>query len=273
MSGTKTIVVCTCVALLVAADFGCNRRVVEVIPTYDEEARRFAAAVCAAAFECDCGSAPFMGSVEECAAAYAVNFQAILQPGDEIDPDCLTAFEDTLENDPCLANGYDICPIVVNDLDEGSPCLPNYLPTLPIDQCAEGLSCIGGTCESNISPVHCYSGTAFIGCDILSYCGIDGTCHEKATGVGDACEPGTCKSPLYCHGFSLDQPGSCAEPIAPGDACDPANAEDACVDNYPDDERWCDPGTGKCESGDLPWLCEKLGVPDNWRAAILNHGS
>lgn len=251
------------------ADFGCSRRVAEVVPTYDEEARRFATALCGAAFECNCMSAPFMGSVEECVAAYAVNFQAILQPGDEIDHVCLKAFEDTLANDPCLESGYDWCPIVVNELEEGSPCLGNYVPTLPIDQCAEGLACWGGTCISDNS-IGCYSGTIFP-CGPLSYCGIDGLCHEKATSVGDACEPGTCKFEFYCHGFSLDYPGSCAEPLPAGAECDPANAEDPCLDNLPDDNRWCNPETGTCESGQ-PSLCANLMVPDNWRAAILNHG-
>lgn len=273
MNGPNKFITSVCVALLVATGFGCNRRTADVTPTYDEEARRFATALCAAAFECDCVSAPFMGSVEDCSAAYVVNFQAILQPGDEIDHGCLGAFEDMLENDPCLANGgYDVCPIVVNDLEEGSPCLGNYVPTFPVAQCAEGLTCLGGTCVSSDSSNGCYSGTVAF-CDVFSYCDIGGTCQGKATDIGDACEPGTCKYPLYCHGFSLDQPGICAEPTAPGDACDPANAEDSCLDNYPDDERWCDPATEKCESGDLPFLCGKLGLPDNWRAAILNHGS
>lgn len=135
------------------------------------------------------------------------------------------------------------------------------------------MSRLGGTCVPDHSDptVGCYDGTVAF-CNLSSYCGVDGTCHEMAMGVGDTCEPGTCKFPLYCHGFSLDQPGGCAEPIAPGDACDPANAEDACLDYQPD-ERWCDPGTGECESGNPPWLCVKLGVPDNWRAAMLNHGS
>jgi hypothetical protein len=273
MSGTKKIV-CAGMALLVSVGPGCSRRVAEVIPTYDEEARRYAAALCGAAFECNCMSAPFMGSVEECSAAYAANFQAILQPGDKIDYDCLSAFEDALANDPCLANGYDICPIVVNDLEEGSPCLGNYVPMFPIDQCAEGLGCLNGTCVSGHpdNSMGCYSGTLVSCDDVFSYCGVDGNCHEKGMGVGDACEPGTCRSDLYCHGFSLNQPGSCADPIAPGDACDPADAEDACLDNLPDDDRWCEPGTGECESGN-PWLCAKLGHPDNWRAAILNHGT
>lgn len=273
MSGSKTVFVCACVALLVAVDFGCGRRTAEVIPTYDDEARRYAAAVCAAAFECNCMSAPFMDSVEECSAAYAANFQAILKPGDEIDQECLIAIEDTLASDPCLVDGYDICPIVVNDLEDGSPCLGNYVPMLPVDQCAEGLACLGGTCvpDQTVDPDFCYSGTVI--CGLLSYCGVDGTCHEKAMNVGDACEPGICRSPLYCHGFSLEQPGSCAEPIPRGDACDPADAEDPCLDVLPDDYSWCEPATGECEAGHPPSLCAKLGVPDNWRAAVLNHGT
>lgn len=238
-------------------------------PAYQEEARRYATAICAAADECGCATGQFYSSRSECEERYTEVFLQGLLPGDRVEAECLEKLERALHADPCQEEKHEQCPVVRGEMGVGDACSQKHVPAAWIDQCAdEGVGCIHGICSDSAPPTGtepgdaCYAAMA-IGCGFDLYCDVEGACQETV-GEGEPCEPTSCGFGLYCKGFSANGPGACAPSVSLGGECDPRDWG-VCDDPYSADPMSCDTGTGTCGEPQWPWLCQSLASPGSWR--------
>lgn len=102
--------------------------------------------------------------------------------------------------------------------EAGQPC--------NMGNCASGLACVMGTCQTLAAlGARCDATQPFGTCASPGYCGLDGVCRGPAA-LGGACRPGvesSCELGLFCGADSR-----CARSLPAGSTCDPMVAR-ACA--------------------------------------------
>ncbi len=120
--------------------------------------------------------------------------------------------------------------------------------------CSSGDVCCAGTCSAQPSGDVAIGGDCSVNgrCVEGAYCQNSAsgrTCAAQVTGVGTACDSfNACKRPLACNLDFMTGMGTCFQPPAEGETCDPSVFLDACASSAD----YCDPTTTKCTKRGKP---------------------
>ena len=246
-------------------------------PTHspEDDARRFADAVCNAAQVCECAPGPW--NEEPCAKHHEELFLAAIERGSEVQRDAFDEYLAELERDPCLtdadwATKRTEADQLQGEREAGEECTRHpALASLRVDECGGELVCHNGVCadpEQLAVPVAneaCVPEPPDEVCGEGLYCGLDHVCHLRSAD-GVACDSSwSCFGPSYCLGAAPDDPSICRPALDLGDVCDPAEFRQCGHETVDGVKmlRWCDARTMRCEEG-RSLLCDALNDPVNW---------
>lgn len=220
----------------------------------------FAEAVCGARQSCNCSDARF-ATTQDCEADLRAEFAmtAAIQ-GLTLDSDCLKSIIDSEVISECPPGPwFDTCVVLQGMKIEGAACDPHFeLMPFPVNECKDGLICIGGFCESPGAIVADFAVgdpcVKDIGCTSTQlYCGEDGRCHPILA-AGEECNHYlACEFGYFCKGLGETQGGVCSPRAAPGATCSPKDWK-PCLDAGSESTYWCNSDTSTCVEGE-PGIC------------------
>ena len=221
----------TFIVLLVLVG-ACGPNVEE--PATTDDAQRWAAAVCQAAVECDCGL--YQQLPTDCVASASEGFTGLIDDLKyRFNRECFDGRVALLESgeDHCSMETWEgeSCAVFEGVLPQGAACEPTQDVVFGLVEtpCGGGRVCWKGTCVAPPGPnrervpLGEACSIASDPCEAGGYCAPDGICKALVEEVGGACDaPLACLgSDLYCSGIdTAGDEGVCMHTALPGDACE-----------------------------------------------------